>query len=107
LVETCQAQSAPCADDATLFLCNEAADCPPGQACCYAAYAKHATYSCQTLVGGSCPGAPRAAAQACRSSNECPTGECGFWYCGGIVVEACNNPNPGEYGCVLTHPDGG
>jgi len=93
--ESCQAASAACTG--TPIACDEAADCPAGNICCILSTSttkSSARVFCQP--GSVCPvikGAI-AAAQICRSNNECPSHSCQFWDCLGNVIESCVNPVP-------------
>jgi len=89
----CQAPWGAC--PGTTIACNEASDCPNGEACCTgSAGTTFTTVSCQPLNDGRCPMAPVLTAQVCRCDSECASGSCNFWNCLGTVVEACSNPAP-------------
>jgi hypothetical protein len=79
----------------TVLACEEAGDCPQGQACCGSLSQSGAETTCKALVGGMCPAVNMGiSVQVCRSDNECPSGKCSIYNCQGQnSVEACNNPS--------------
>lgn len=68
--------------------CDEAADCPGAQVCCYENTANGLTSSCHADCGGG--GGTRT--QACRLASECLSGTCAVHACsdgGTASVETC------------------
>jgi hypothetical protein len=69
--------------------CDDTADCPAGQMCCYQFnHGCSLSASCQTTCVG---GAVRV--QACKSDSECASGSCTLRRCGGLDAATCE-PDP-------------
>ncbi len=91
---TCQTSGGTCtALGGAKHECDEAADCPATQVCCYELDALTSTFS--TACHVDCAGGGGLRDQACKQTAECLDGTCAVHACdGGATIEACK-PFPG------------
>ena len=83
--DTCETSGGACAN-AAVRKCDEAADCPVGNVCCYDPSTTPPSTSCQ----GDCTGGGGRRVQACKTTTECLVGQCATRLCSdGRTVATC------------------
>jgi hypothetical protein len=88
ITQSCQAPiDGGCGEAGAPQACDEAADCPGGNVCCFTQSGFDVKATCHQ---GQCP---QGAIQLCKKGSECPQGTCTAYDCRIRVVQACEKPN--------------
>jgi hypothetical protein len=93
----CYDAGATCPSDTAAVLCNETADCSPGQVCCASLFAGDGGYI-SAQCAASCP-AP--GMQLCRTNGECSGDKCVVQTCSdGLTYEMCSLSTSAAFPCT-------